>query len=173
MAGANKGKVAVGCCIGGAFLQLVAALAELEDDKRVYKETNKEKKEQAKRDKASKAELEAFENQGKCVIALQKVASKGADSLKRPELVLLLKHHYMVKVTAAMKVAELKDELLTYTLAVAANIEYAASGVGATLEGVDYLSSDDDDDEVLLLHQKYIFSSTKVIKRISATRAVQ
>jgi hypothetical protein len=42
------------------------------------------------------------------------VATDCADSLKKPDLVLLLKHYYKVKVTAAMRmIADLKEELFT------------------------------------------------------------
>jgi hypothetical protein len=54
-------------------LQSVAALvAELEADKQLQKEANREKKEKDKQDKAIKAWLEANANQSKCAIVLQK-----------------------------------------------------------------------------------------------------
>jgi chorismate mutase len=69
-------------------LQLVAAMAELKTDKQLQKEVNKEKKENAKQVKAIKAWLEADANQSTYAITFQKVATDGADLLKKPDLVL-------------------------------------------------------------------------------------
>jgi hypothetical protein len=134
-------------------LQLVSALAELEADKQHQKGANKEKNEKAKQDKAIKARLEAEVNQSKCAGALQKEATDGADSLKKPDLVLLFKHYYKVKVPATMKIAVLRGLFTSIVAAsvigdVASDVGDAASGVGAAPEEeVKFLSSDDDDDD--------------------------
>ena len=113
-------------------LQLVSALAELEADKQYQKGANKEKKEKDKQDKAIKARLEAKVNQSKCATALQKEATDGADLLKKPDLVLLLKHYYKVKVPATTKIADLRV-LFTSTVAAASVIgDVASYNVGIT-----------------------------------------
>jgi hypothetical protein len=90
-------------------------------------------------------------NQSKCAIALQREATDGADLLKKPYLVLLLKHYYKVKVPATTKIIDLRV-LFTSTVAAASvigdvvsDVDDAASGVGAApaAEEVQFLSSDD------------------------------
>jgi hypothetical protein len=67
------------------------------------------------------------------------VATNGADSLKKSDLVMLLKHHYKVKVTQSMKVADLK---VLFESGVA-----TASGVGDAASEVECVSSEDGDNE--------------------------
>ncbi len=74
-------------------------------------------------------------NQSKCAIALQKEATDGADSLKKPDLVLLLKHYYKVKVPATAKIADLRV-LFTSTVAAASVIGDVASDVGDAASAV-------------------------------------
>jgi hypothetical protein len=84
------------------------------------------------------------DNSKGCAPLLLKLETNSADSLKKPELLLLLKHHYKVRVSATMKLADLK-ELFTSTVA-ALDIIDAGSGVGTTLEDNESLSSDDEDE---------------------------
>jgi hypothetical protein len=90
-------------------LQLVAALVEMDADKHLQVGVNIEDNEEEKRNWSIKAWLEAKMNQSKCAVVLGKVVTNSTDLLKKPELfLLLLKHFYKVKVTAAMKIADLK-----------------------------------------------------------------
>jgi hypothetical protein len=68
--------------------------------------------------------------------------------LKKPDLVLLLKHYYKVKVPATIKIADVRVLFIsTVTVAsvignLASDVGNAASGVGATpAEEVGFLSS--------------------------------
>jgi hypothetical protein len=126
-AGANEGKVT----------ELVSTLAELKADKQLQRGAKKETKEKAKRDKAIKARQEAEQvNQSKCAITLQRVVTDGADLLKKPYSVLLLKPYYNVKVPATMKIADLVRVLFTSTvMAVALDVGDVAPGVGHRTSG--------------------------------------
>jgi hypothetical protein len=74
-------------------------------------------------------------NQSKCALALQKEAIDGADLLKKPDLVLLLKHFYKVKVPATTNIADLRV-LFTSTVAAASILGNVLSDFGNAALGV-------------------------------------